>query len=274
MNLKRMLSITENFGRILMQEFEFNGMKIRLNYAARAKHAKNWVLPPHYHPWFEFNYLSKGSLYTTINGAEFYITAGDSYIIPPGVTHSHRGSGIGDDGLCIRFSLTSASGNQIVKALSEPYAAPFNSGIEKVNAEGGIYSVQAKFLLWVMQLYDTLSGREPAVSVPPSTFSAQVIMYMNEYFAEKISVNDIANAMNTSYRTLARKFNEETGMSVSEKLTEIRLGNAKKMLISTDKPIYKIAAECGYENEFYFSKAFKQREKITPSRYREEKMIK
>lgn len=63
-------------------------------------------------------------------------------------------------------------------------------------------------------------------------------------------------------------------MSISEKLTGIKLGNAKKLLISTDKPIYKIAAECGYENEFYFSKAFKQKEKVTPSRYREEKKIK
>lgn len=50
-------------------------------------------------------------------------------------------------------------------------------------------------------------------------------------------------------------------MSISEKLTGIKLGNTKKLLISTDKPIYKIAAECGYENEFYFSKAFKQKEK-------------
>lgn len=92
----------------------------------------------------------------------------------------------------------SAVKNQIAKALSAPYAAPFNSGIEKVNTEGGIYSVQARFLLWIMQLYDILNGKQPTVSVPPSTFSAQVIMYMNEYFGEKISVIDIANAMNTS----------------------------------------------------------------------------
>ncbi len=82
-------------------------------------------------------------------------------------------------------------------------------------------------------------------------------------------VQDIASAMNTSYRTLIRRFRAETGMSISDKLTEIRLDRAKQLLISTKLPIYEIAAQCGYENEYYFSGIFKKKLHCPPGVYRE-----
>ncbi|MDY3304712.1 MAG: helix-turn-helix domain-containing protein [Clostridia bacterium] len=54
---------------------------------------------------------------------------------------------------------------------------------------------------------------------------------------------------------------------------KIRLDNAKKLLISTDLPIYKIDVESGFENEFYFSRIFKRKGNITPSGYRNKNKI-
>lgn len=268
MDLKKIRFVSEKLSTILMQSFEFNSLCVTINYAARAKHAKNWIIAPHYHPWFEFNYVSKGSLYTKIDGREFLINAGDSYIIPPGITHSHRHNNTGDDGLCIRFSLTADEDNPILKTLLIPRTKPFISDIDKINPQGGIYSIQTAFLSWLIHLYEIHTNDiAPAVTVQ-NTFAAQVTLYLEEYFRTKIRTEDIANALNTSYRTLARKFSSETGTTVSETLSKIRLDNAKKLLISTDLPIYAIAVESGFENEFYFSKHFKQKEKITPSTYR------
>lgn len=93
-------------------------------------------------------------------------------------------------------------------------------------------------------------------------------MYLNEYYQTKISEQELAEALNVSYRSMARKFKAETGLTVSEKLAEIRLNHAKRSLLSTRLPLYDIAVSCGYDNEFYFSKKFKQKEKLTPSEYR------
>ena len=268
MNLKKIRFISEKLGTILIEPFEFNNMSVTLNYAARAKHAKNWIIPPHYHPWFEFNYVSKGSLYTTVNDKEFLINAGDSYIIPPGITHSHRHNNTGDDGLCIRFSLSADEDNPILKTLLIPRAKPFISDIDKINLQGGIYSIQTAFLSWLTHLYEINTNDVPPAAAVQNTFAAQVTLYLKEYFRTKIKTEDIANALNTSYRTLARKFSSETGTTVSETLSKIRLDHAKKLLISTDLPIYTIAVESGFENEFYFSKCFKQKENISPSAYR------
>lgn len=273
MNLKKIRFISEKLGTILMKPFEFNGLNVTVNYAARAKHAKNWLIAPHYHPWFEFNYVSKGSLYTTINEKEFLINAGDSYIIPPGITHSHRHNDTGDDGLCIRFSLGADEDNPILNTLLTAHAKPFISDIDKINMQGGIYGTETGFLSWLMHLYE-INSRDITPAAPvQNTFAAQVTLYLKEYFRDKIKSEDIANAMNTSYRTLARKFAAETGTTVSDTLLKIRLDNAKKLLISTDLPIYKIAVESGFENEFYFSRIFKRKGNITPSGYRSKNKI-
>lgn len=87
---------------------------------------------------------------------------------------------------------------------------------------------------------------------------------------KKIRVAEVANALNTPVRTLSRKFLAQTGMTVTEKLTSIRIEHAKRLLISTECSMYEIAEQCGFENEFYFSKIFRQKENITPSRYRKQ----
>lgn len=272
LTLTQIQELTEKLNIILMKPFCFNDINIVLNYAARAKHAKNWVVATHYHPWFEFNYVSKGSLYTTINGKEFYIEAGQAYIIPPGVPHSHRHNNTGDDGICIRFSLNSTAKNRITDVLSVPRAYPFDVGL-KMKLYGGILSTQAEFAAWLMQLFELWNEKEPKAEIMQNTFAAQVILYLEEYYRTKIKVADISRAMNTSYRTLARKFASETGMSVLDKLTEIRLDKAKQLLISTKLPIYDIAVKVGYENEFYFSKIFKDKINCSPKDYRKQYYI-
>lgn len=264
--------IVNGLDTIVMRPFEFNGMKIEVNYAKRAKHPKNWTIAEHYHPWFEFNYVSGGSLFTNINGSEILVNSGDSYIIPPGVPHSHRHNMTGDDGICIRFSISADDGNDIAKVLCTPHAAAFNSHIERIKLHGGIYRVQAEFTAWLMRMYDLWCTDVPAPAAV-NTFAAQVILYLDEYYGN-VMMDDIANAMNVSYRTLARRFAAETGMSVSDKLTEIRLTHAKRLLLSTDMNMYDIARRCGYENEFYFSRRFKQKVSVSPGEYRNKNKIK
>ncbi len=271
MTTAKIKKIADGLGNIVMRPFEFNGMRIEVNYAQRAKHPKNWVIAEHYHPWFEFNYVSCGSLFTNINGSELLINAGDSYIIPPGVPHSHRHNMTGDDGICIRFSIAADDDNDIAKVLCAPHAAPFESHIERIKLHGGIYRIQAEFTTWLMRMYDLWCTDVPQPSAV-NTFAAQVILYLEEYYGD-VRVENIANAMNVSYRTLARKFEAETGMSVSDKLTEIRLTHAKRLLLSTDMNMYDIARRCGYENEFYFSKRFKQKISVSPREYRKSNRI-
>ena len=78
MNLKKINEIINNLSIITLKPFEFNRIHINVNCVLRAKHPKTWTNATHYHPWFEFKYVSKGSVYTTINGTEFLVSSGES----------------------------------------------------------------------------------------------------------------------------------------------------------------------------------------------------
>lgn len=273
MTVKKIKYTVDKLSSVLMRQFEFNGIKITLSYAARAKHSKNWIIAPHYHPWFEFNYVTKGSVYTTIDKNEFLVSPGMSYLIPPGVVHSHRNNKTGDDGICIRFSVEDTGKNTLCKdalnALKTPFPFPFNSKMDKLNLNGSLCTIQAEFVSWLMHMADLHINTEIiAETNQKNILSHQVTLYLEEYHNTKIKVQDIANAVNLSYRTLSRNFKSETGMTIFDKLTEIRISKAKYLLLTTKMPIYDIATAVGYENEFYFSKKFKQQENISPHKYR------
>lgn len=256
---------------ILMQPFVFDGLKLCVSYVSRAKHSRHWIIQPHYHPWFEFNYVAKGSVYTTIDDREFLVQGGQSYLITPGSIHSHRHNNTGDDGICLRFSLdiVNTEAERIYNVLASCRQYPFDSGVESFPCADGVCGAKAAFAAWLMRLYDKWNGNSGGLlTVQDNSISAQVKLYLKEYFKDNIHVEDIANALNISYRSLARRFKNETGITISDQLTKMRIDAAKQLLKDSNMPLYDIAAAVGYENEFYFSKMFKKAEGIPPSKYR------
>lgn len=275
MTLKKTARIIERLGSIIMRPIEYNGLKITISYIGRAKHSKTWVIQPHYHPWFEFNYVNSGSVYTTIEDTEFLVESGNSYIIAPGLVHSHRHNNTGDDGLCLRFSIevvqdTAAAAN-IYKTLTKRRSYAFSSDMENIPKSAGICSAEAAFVTWLMNLYDNWREDSSQTIYTDTGITTQVNLYLKEYYKEKINYIDIAAALNISYRSLARRFKAESGTTISECLTSIRLNAAKQLLKESNMPMYDIAGAVGYENEFYFSKVFKDHEGISPSCFRRSK---
>jgi two-component system response regulator YesN len=57
------------------------------------------------------------------------------------------------------------------------------------------------------------------------------------------------------------------GVNFQEYLSNTRIGNAKKLLASGRYKIGEVAEKAGYTNRFYFSKAFKKIEGLTPSEF-------
>ena len=56
-------------------------------------------------------------------------------------------------------------------------------------------------------------------------------------------------------------------------LTGLRMNRAEELLRSTDWPVKRISEECGFNDPFYFIKAFKKFAGQTPSTYRKEARV-
>lgn len=78
----------------------------------------------------------------------------------------------------------------------------------------------------------------------------------------------IAAACNRSLRHVERLFQDHLGHSMSDAALAIRLDNAAHRLRTTDVPITAIALDCGFVSAAHFSRRFRQRFGIPPSRAR------
>ena len=92
----------------------------------------------------------------------------------------------------------------------------------------------------------------------------QVLRYMEEHYAEPLSVSDIARDFNVSPSYLIQCFKKETGASMKHYLTMLRMQQAKKLLLTTDDSVSSIAIAVGYDDYRQFSKMFKVYTGVTP----------
>ena len=92
--------------------------------------------------------------------------------------------------------------------------------------------------------------------------------YLDVHFAEKISLDDLAEQYFISKFHLSREFKKLTGTTTGNYLTAKRVSHAKKQLRFTNLPLDAIARECGLSDTSYFVKVFKNAEGMTPGEYR------
>jgi len=94
--------------------------------------------------------------------------------------------------------------------------------------------------------------------------------YIWDNYTKKIGLQEIANAAGLSASYFSTIFKEEMGKNLSNYLNRLRVEKAAAMLISTNIPISKIASACGFEDQSWFSKIFKNNTGLTPGKYREQ----
>jgi YesN/AraC family two-component response regulator len=94
--------------------------------------------------------------------------------------------------------------------------------------------------------------------------------YIWENYTKKIGLKEIAGAAGLSASYFSSIFKEEMGENLSNYLNKLRVEKAVSMLISTNISISKIASACGFEDQSWFSKIFKNNTGFTPGKYREQ----
>ena len=76
--------------------------------------------------------------------------------------------------------------------------------------------------------------------------------YLDLHFAEKITLDALAERFYINKFYLTRVFKEQFGLSVTSYLTQLRITQAKRLLRFTDKSVENVAQECGLNDANYF----------------------
>ena len=97
-----------------------------------------------------------------------------------------------------------------------------------------------------------------------------MIAFIQENFAEKLTLEQIADSAAVSTRECLRCFRASIHQSPMDYLIEHRIRTAKKLLETTDLSITDIALNCGFNSNSYFTKLFHRSCGKTPNAYRKE----
>lgn len=91
--------------------------------------------------------------------------------------------------------------------------------------------------------------------------------YMNKYYQENISLEDIASHVGMNHSALCRYYKKNTGKTLFGYLSELRISYAAKLLMNKNIAINQVAYDCGYNNLSHFNRQFKAIIGKTPSEY-------
>lgn len=111
-------------------------------------------------------------------------------------------------------------------------------------------------------LYFLSSGEDSGASP-----GRRVRAYLERNYRERVAIGAIARELGISESKLSHRYREECGESVFDTLLRIRLEQSLPLLLK-NLPIKVVAAETGFNSEFYYSKIFKRHFGVSPARYR------
>ena len=100
---------------------------------------------------------------------------------------------------------------------------------------------------------------------------ARAKRYIDDNFRENIDRNDVAAVAFVTPNYLSKLFKNSMNMNLREYINQLRVEEAKRLLISTSMSVSEIASYVGYFNISYFSTVFHKLVGVSPFDWRNEK---
>lgn len=247
----------------------------------RARTSKGCV-PRHWHNYFELEIIVGGKGKETICGKECDVFPGCAYLLSMEDYHSVDTEAELEI-LHLSFDESFIKKEQLEKILMNkeiPFFVLEDANFEIIknlflvakaeNDEFGENSLCLKTMVecLVEKILDSLPRVKETGTERVSGTMKDAVLYIHTHFQKPISLDEVAQVAkyNSSYFSTA--FKTEFGVSFSEYLTKLRIGYAKKLLISTDEVIKEIGKRSGFLSPSTFLQSFKKYEGMTPNAYR------
>jgi AraC family transcriptional activator of pobA len=120
-------------------------------------------------------------------------------------------------------------------------------------------------LLWIERWHDDATHERPNEG---EALYRRFVEVLERDFASHHDAGWYADALAVPAAALSRTLSAVTGSTTKQLVTERALLEAARLLRFTDLTVGEIAFRAGYEDQLYFSRAFKRRYGVAPSAYR------
>ncbi|MDP4097161.1 response regulator [Paenibacillus sp. P96] len=144
------------------------------------------------------------------------------------------------------------------------------TGLDPLSAQGVMHSLP-KLKEWTHAVMDKLRTE---LSANEQQSKRYVIKQVQELVSndngQELSVKTIADQVYLHPVYLSKIYKAETGEGLGDYIIRMRMEKALYLLKHTNKKIYEITTELGYQNPQYFSKMFKKHYGMTPNEFRDQ----
>ncbi|MBR7795776.1 helix-turn-helix domain-containing protein [Agaribacter marinus] len=163
---------------------------------------------------------------------------------------------------CICFDII----NTIVKTISE---TGLSNNIQDFNRIVDFYSIEqlhTRLETLVLDICQEVKGKKESHN---DQLRNDILAYIQENYQHyELSLESIALKFKLSVSYLSRFIKEQTGVTFTQYVQELRMENVKKQLKETQQPIKDIVVQVGYKDVANFTRKFKKIIGVTPGQYR------
>jgi len=122
---------------------------------------------------------------------------------------------------------------------------------------------------WLCEMLEQLiDGIKASTRHPNSVQLARAIEFMEENLSASLGRAEVARAAGLSPSHFSHLMRAKTPWSFTELLTRLRVDRACRLLRQSDKDLARIALECGFADQSYFTRVFGRHTGESPRDYR------
>ena len=256
------------------------------------------AVPWHWHEEPEAAVITDGEARLLVETEVYQIKKGDGYFINTGVLHGVEA--LTDSGCCMHSIVFHPRlvGGSAESVFWQNYIRPlllnhcFTCGIldgsvlwhrkacdsietawQAMAKEPQGYEFQVRGslsqLILLLHMHQPEPKREPSQrELRDAQRIRTMLQYIQEHYMEEVTTASLAASAMISESECLRCFHKTIGLPPMQYLKQFRIQKAAELLISTEKKIGDIGAECGFLDTSYFTKVFRELRGCTPGEYR------
>ncbi|MEX1030068.1 MAG: helix-turn-helix domain-containing protein [Paenibacillaceae bacterium] len=284
-------------------QFQWGNYGIRVLRCHLTTFPMGRIISFHHHSEYEFHFIPRGKGKVIIQDQAFALHVGMLYLTGPYVEHYQEADQLeAMDELCLHLDAVRLFDKDEVPAhywgsqldileadtcMKQLALLPLVPAYDHYNAmhwflmayrawsgkKSGYYSMihQAiiQILLRTVQAYEI--NDEP-LDFPEKDMNTHryllATQFINDNYSRPITLEDVADKLSISERQLQRIFSEQSGLSFSKYLEDLRLSHVCRDLVSSQTSVHQIALQHGFSSSNYLFYVFRKRFKMTPNQYR------
>ena len=248
----------------------------------------------HYHNRYELYYLIEGERYYFIKDNTYAVKSGSFVLVDKNDIHcTGTLNNAGYDRIVIYFDdyflkaiLNSEGCDDLLSCFKKNFGTVEISEPNRRTVESLLFSILSEYdekenrnelfiksaliqllCLITKESFTHINSESDRISTPHKTAS-KIIGYINNYYFEDITLDFLSEKFYISPFYLSRTFKKVCGISFVDYLNNVRIKEAKKLLINTKMSITEISSAVGYKNNTHFGRVFKNITALSPLTYR------